>query len=86
VEFEIVWAGGEGLIPPRESKVNEFWTPPTRTYNKTGKHCHRTGNKQFWADKKAGIDKPLETPETESEVATLNFHEEQTDGTAREDD
>ena len=32
--FEVVWAGGEGLIPDRETKPSGFWTPPKRIYNK----------------------------------------------------
>ena len=38
IEFEVVWAGGEGLVPERRTKVIGFWTPPHRMYNKTGKH------------------------------------------------
>lgn len=41
VEMEVVWAGGEGLIPDRETKVSGTWTPPNRLYNKTGKHSKK---------------------------------------------
>ena len=32
--YEVVWAGGEGLVPDRETKPSGFWTPPKRIYNK----------------------------------------------------
>jgi hypothetical protein len=35
VEYEVVWAGGEGLVGHRESKTNDLWEPPKRLYNKT---------------------------------------------------
>lgn len=41
VEYEVVWAGGEGLIPDRETKVTDNWTPPHRIYNRTGKHSKK---------------------------------------------
>ena len=37
-QFEIVWSGGEGLIPDRPSKNLGESHEPTRIYNKTGKH------------------------------------------------
>lgn len=30
--YEIVWSGGEGLVPDRESRPSGFWTPPKRLY------------------------------------------------------
>lgn len=41
VEFEVVWSGGEGLIPDRQTKVPAGWTPPPRIYNRTGKHAKK---------------------------------------------
>lgn len=45
LELIVVWSGtmsrkGEGLvlIPPRDTKPGDTWEPPTRAYNKTGKH------------------------------------------------
>ena len=32
--YEVVWSGGEGLIPDRETKPSIFWTSPKRIYNK----------------------------------------------------
>lgn len=37
-EFEVVWSGGPGLIPDRETKVVGIWTPPRRIYNWSGKY------------------------------------------------
>jgi hypothetical protein len=34
VEYEILWAGGEGLIEDRQTKPTELWRPPGRIYNK----------------------------------------------------
>ncbi len=39
IEFEVVWAGGEGLIPERTTKVGDTWEPPVRMYNKSGKYA-----------------------------------------------
>jgi hypothetical protein len=41
VEYEIVWAGGEGLTADRETKPGDTWTPPPRLYNKTGKYSKK---------------------------------------------
>lgn len=32
--YEVVWNGGEGLIPDRLTKPSNIWTPPKRLYNK----------------------------------------------------
>lgn len=37
IEYEIMWAGGEGLIPERESKPSDTWQAGPRAYNRTGK-------------------------------------------------
>ena len=39
--YEVVWAGGDGLLPDRETKPNEFWTPPKRLYNKKSPYWTR---------------------------------------------
>lgn len=41
VEFEVVWAGGEGLVPDRQTKNLGFWTPPPRLYNKRSDYWSR---------------------------------------------
>lgn len=33
-EYEVVWAGGEGLVEDRPTKPTEMWRPPGRIYNK----------------------------------------------------
>ena len=50
--FEVVWAGGEGLIPDRETKPSGFWTPPKRIYNKKS---------DYWV--KPRVDKADGTPD-----------------------
>ncbi len=45
-EFEIVWNGtlsreGLTLLPARDTKVGDEWSPPPRPYNKTGRHVKR---------------------------------------------
>jgi hypothetical protein len=45
VEMVVIWDGGEGLVPSRETKVSETWTAPGRLYNKTGKHA-KSGKKK----------------------------------------
>lgn len=47
-EYEIVWAGGEGLVADRETKTSpdSIWAPPPRLYNKTGNHAK---DPDFWA-------------------------------------
>lgn len=54
VELEVVWAGGEGLVPDRESKSTGFWVAPKRLYNKSGLY---TDDQNFWK-KSRKIDKP----------------------------
>lgn len=41
IEFEVIWDGGEGLIPPRDTKNIGFWTPPKRLYNKKSEYWTR---------------------------------------------
>lgn len=61
VEFEVVWSGGEGLVPDRSSKVTELWVPPPRIYNKKS---------AYWTTPRAlagtRLDKPAEQAETEN--------------------
>ena len=48
--YEVVWSGGEGLIPDRETKPSGFWTPPKRLYNKKS---------DYWTTpRKTELDKP----------------------------
>lgn len=49
VEMEVVWAGGEGLIPSRATRVSGFWTAPKRLYNKKA---------EYWAKTKNGLNCP----------------------------
>jgi hypothetical protein len=35
--YTVVWNGGEGLVPDRETKHVGSWETPKRAYNKTGK-------------------------------------------------
>lgn len=37
LEFDTIWNGGEGLIPPRDTRESETWSPPRRLYNRSGK-------------------------------------------------
>lgn len=59
VEFEVIWAGGEGLIPDRATKPSQFWTAPKRIYNKKS---------DFWTTPrtKPVVDKPVQKPEDTS--------------------
>lgn len=41
VDYEVLWCGGEGLVPDRQTKVGDTWRPPPRLYNKTGKHSKK---------------------------------------------
>lgn len=41
VEFEVVWDGGEGLVPDRITKNLNFWTAPPRLYNKKSDYWKR---------------------------------------------
>ena len=38
VELETVWAGGEGLVACRPTKVSDVWVGPNRLYTRTGNH------------------------------------------------
>lgn len=38
VEYEVVWAGGEGLSGIGDIRRADTWQAPNRVYNKTGKH------------------------------------------------
>lgn len=40
--YEVVWSGGEGLVPGRETKPSGFWTPPKRLYNKKSDYWKKT--------------------------------------------
>lgn len=50
IEYEIVWAGGEGLIADRETKTIGVWSPPARIYNKTGKHSKKAKEVELVAE------------------------------------
>lgn len=50
--YEVVWAGGEGLVPDRDTKPSSFWTPPKRLYNKKS---------DYWT-----TPRKTEKPETDS--------------------
>lgn len=52
--FEIVWAGGEGLIGPRETKSTTN-TPTKRLYNKKS---------DYWNRKSSEGDQTVDNPET----------------------
>jgi hypothetical protein len=57
VEYEVIWAGGPGLIGDRETKLTGFWTPPKRLYNKKS---------DYWKNLKKRVDNPIEeSPESE---------------------
>jgi hypothetical protein len=38
-QFEVVWSGKGLLLPPRETKPDEMWTPPKRAWNRVCKVC-----------------------------------------------
>lgn len=38
VDYEVVWDGGEGLVPDRVTKDTGFWEAAPRMYNRTGKY------------------------------------------------
>ena len=48
--YEVIWAGKEGLIPDRLTKVSNFWSPPKRAYNKKS---------TYWTTRQR-VDKPIE--------------------------
>lgn len=59
IEFEVIWAGGEGLVPPRETKPGLFWSAPKRVYNKKA---------DFWTNGRlpiTSVDKLKITSDTE---------------------
>lgn len=53
VEYEVLWSGGEGLIPSRVTKITGFWTPPKRIYNKTGKHIKDSATRMIEKHKRS---------------------------------
>lgn len=63
VEFEVVWDGGEGLIPPRDTKNIGFWTAPKRLYNKKA---------EYWSNLKKEKDEYEESILTEVVVCDGN--------------
>lgn len=48
-EFIVIWDGGEGLIPARETRVSDTWESPKRIYNKTGVHSVKEQRKKALA-------------------------------------
>lgn len=44
--YEVVWSGGEGLVPSRETKPSGFWSPPKRIYNKKSEYWTRKTEQQ----------------------------------------
>lgn len=55
-EYEVIWSGGEGLIPERLTKPSGFWSPPKRLYNKKS---------DYWTTPRGGepVDKVDGTPD-----------------------
>lgn len=67
--FEVVWSGGE-LIPERDSKPSQFWTPPRskRIYNKKS---------VFWTISRKGVkpvvDKVVEAVDDSEQTEPEDF-------------
>lgn len=58
-EFEVVWSGGEGLIPDRESRPSDLWEPPKRAYNKKS---------DYWTKESDSLDKVTESADTTDSI------------------
>lgn len=66
-EFEVTWAGGEGLIPDRATKVGDFWTAPPRAYNKKS---------AYWTQPRTKSEPPNEAIDNAEPEAEDGFDEQ----------
>lgn len=81
-EFEVIWAGGEGLVADRETKITGFWTPPKRIYNKKSEYWSKF-DKPEKDSQDDGQPEILCDRSTDENVAVCDRSEEQ-EGSAQE--
>lgn len=60
IEFEVIWDGGEGLIPERPTKITGFWSAPKRIYNKSS---------DYWTKPRIKRLKEEEDQESQAQLA-----------------